>query len=161
MKSTKFVDDHAEIIRNRAIGYMPRRNGGFLIDSAVNDLIGDGGLYSTVEDMLRWNKNFETGQVGGPEFLKTMLAIGKLNNGKELEYASGLVLTRYRGLNTVTHGGANHAYWNGFIRFPDQQFAVVCMCNTFTNTQDITRQIATLYLGDKMKDDAAAVSSSP
>src|SRR5438132_4852033 len=62
MKSAKYVDDHAQIIKQRAIGYMPRRSGGFLIDTAVNDLIGDGGLYSTVEDMLRWNRNFDTGQ---------------------------------------------------------------------------------------------------
>ncbi|PYS82304.1 MAG: penicillin-binding protein, partial [Acidobacteria bacterium] len=65
MKSAKYVDDHAQIIKNRAIGYMPRKSGGFLIDSAVNDLIGDGGLYMTVEDLLRWNHNFDTGQVGG------------------------------------------------------------------------------------------------
>jgi len=159
MKSAKYVDDHAQIIRNRAIGYMPRQTGGFLIDSAVNDLIGDGGLYMTVEDLLRWNHNFDTGQVGGPEFLKTMLTIGKLNNGKEPGYASGLFITTYRGLNTVAHGGANHAYWNDFIRFPDQQFAVVCMCNTFTNTQKITRAIAALYLGDKMKDETPAADS--
>ena len=158
MKSAKYVDDHAQIIRNRAIGYMPRQTGGFLIDSAVNDLIGDGGLYMTVEDLLRWNHNFDTGQVGGPEFLKTMLTIGKLNNGKDLGYASGLSITRYRGLTTVGHGGANHAYWNDFIRFPDQQFAVVCMCNTFTNTQNLTREIATLYLGDKMKDETPAAA---
>ena len=159
MKSAKYVDDHAQIIKNRAIGYMPRKSGGFLIDSAVNDLIGDGGLYMTVEDLLRWNHNFDTGQVGGPEFLKTMLTIGKLNNGKEPGYASGLFITTYRGLNTVAHGGANHAYWNDFIRFPDQQFAVVCMCNTFTNTQNITRAIAALYLGDKMKDETPAADS--
>ena len=44
------------------------------------------------------------------------------------------------------------------IRFPDQQFAVVCMCNTFTNTQNITRAIAALYLGDQMKDETPAGS---
>ncbi len=159
MKSAKYVDDHAQIIKGRAIGYMPRKAGGFLIDSAVNDLIGDGGLYMTVEDLLRWNHNFDTGQVGGPEFLKGMLTIGKLNNGKEPGYASGLFITRFRGLKTVGHGGANHAYWNDFIRFPDQQFAVACMCNTFTNTQNITREIATLYLGDQMKDETQAADS--
>jgi CubicO group peptidase (beta-lactamase class C family) len=159
MKNTKFVDDHAELIKNRAVGYMPRRSGGFLIDSGVNDLIGDGGLYSTIEDMLRWNHNFDTGQVGGPEFLKTMLTLGKLNSGKTFGYASGLSLLKYRGLDTVGHGGANHAYWNDSLRFPDQQFAVVCMCNTFTDTSNLTREIAKVYLGDKMTDDPAATDS--
>ena len=161
MTNTKFVDDHAELIRNRSIGYLPRRNGGFLIDSAVNDLIGDGGLYSTVEDLLRWNNNFDTGRVGGPEFLKAMLTIGKLNSGKELGYASGLSISKYRSLNIVTHAGANHAYWNDFIRFPEEHLAVVCMCNTFTTAQSLTRQVATIYLGDKMKADPNTTSSPP
>jgi len=54
-----------------------------LIDSAVNDLIGDGGLYMTWKILSDGITTSNTGQVGGPEFLKTMLTIGKLNNGKE------------------------------------------------------------------------------
>ena len=160
MKSTQYLDDHAEIVKHRAIGYYPRRSGGFFIDAATLDVVGDGGLFSTVEDLLRWNHNFDTGQVGGPEFLKTMLTIGKLNDGRTAGYASGLFLERYRSLNTVGHGGSLHAYQTDFLRFPDEQFAVVCLCNTQSNPAGLTRQIAQLYLGDKMKDNPPLTSRS-
>ena len=77
----------------------------------------------------------------------------------DIEYASGLTIGKYRGLNAVAHGGANHGYRSDFISLPEQQFAVACLRNTFTNAQRITRAIADLYLGGQMKDNTPDADS--
>jgi len=61
-------------------------------------------------------------------------------------------------MSTVGHGGGLHAYRADFLRFPNQQFAVVCLCNTESDPKAPARQIARIYLSGKMKDDSASTS---
>jgi hypothetical protein len=58
MKNTFFHDDFCEIVKNRAIGYSSKESGGFRIDISIFDAVGDGGVYTTVEDLYRWDANF-------------------------------------------------------------------------------------------------------
>jgi CubicO group peptidase (beta-lactamase class C family) len=151
MKNTHYHDDHTEIVKNRAVGYTPRKGGGYSIDSATLDVVGDGGLFSTVEDLSLWDRNFYTSQVGGPSFVKTLLSPGRLNNGTNLNYAFGLDLDAWRGLNFVEHSGSLRGYATDFIRFPEHQLSIVCLCNTSAARPGIlVREIAAVYLGDKM-----------
>ena len=160
MSHTQFVDDHGLIVRNRAIGYLPKKGGGFFKDANVCGLIGDGGVYTTPEDLLRWDQNFDTGQVGGPEFLKLMLQPVKLRSGKEYGYGGGLYLRKYRGLDMVGHGGGSSAYLADFRRFPGQHLAVATLCNTRVNPAALDQKIADLYLGREFKEAAVADDSS-
>ncbi len=63
-------------------------------------MAGPSGLFSTVGDLARWDENFYTGEVGGPALLAQMQKKGKLINGKEIKYASGL-----ESVNTVAQDG--------------------------------------------------------
>jgi hypothetical protein len=90
-----------------------------------------------------------------------MLTPGVLNSGKKLGYASGLSIAEYKGLKTVGHGGADAGYRADFVRFPEQQFSFVCLCNiSNANPGLLTRQVAELYLADKMKQDPPAPKKS-
>jgi hypothetical protein len=112
---------------------------------------------TTVEDLALWDENFYNPRVGGPEVIKQMLERGKLNNGEMLDYASGLSIGTYRGLNTVDHGGADAGYRADLIRFPDQHFSAACLCNLATaNPSDLTRKVAEIYLAKEMKPAEAA-----
>ncbi len=62
MRSTRFQHDHTAPIPGRAIGYI-RRSETWRIANSLLDVVGDGGMYSTVDDMLRWATAFER-----PEF---------------------------------------------------------------------------------------------
>ena len=89
--------------------------------------------------------------------MKQMLERGKLNNGEQIDYASGLSIGTYRGLNTVDHGGADAGYRADLIRFPDQHFSAACLCNLSTaNPSDLTRKVADIYLAKEMKPAEAA-----
>ena len=151
MKSTHFRDDHAEIVKNIAYGYAPDKDR-FKLSVTNFDTVGATSLMTTVEDLALWDENFYNPRVGGPELIKQMLERGKLNNGEELDYASGLFIGKYRGLNTVDHGGADAGYRADLIRFPDQHFSAACLCNLATaNPSNLTRKVADIYLAREMK----------
>jgi Beta-lactamase len=151
MNSTHFRDDHAEIVKNFAEGYEPAKDA-FRISITNFDTTGATSLLTTVEDLARWDQNFYDPRVGGMGLVQQMLERGKLNNGNQLDYASGLVMGTYRGLNTVGHGGGDAGYRSYMIRFPDQHLSVMCLCNLATaNPSALTRKVAEIYLAKEMK----------
>src|SRR5687768_10205444 len=64
MNSSAFRDDHTLLVRNRALAYARGGDGAWHINVPGFDVVGDGGLYTTVEDLTRWARNFDDGTVG-------------------------------------------------------------------------------------------------
>ncbi|MGA9770841.1 MAG: serine hydrolase [Blastocatellia bacterium] len=158
MKHTRFNDDHTEIIENRAQGYGPRQGGGFSISVSPLDMVGDGNVVTTVEDLFLWDQNFYRNKLGkgGQQLINEALKTGVLNSGEKLEYAAGIFITKYKGLNEASHGGAFVGYRAGILRFPDQQFSVACECNLATiDPMTLAHRVADIYLADQFKQEAA------
>src|SRR5580692_4561808 len=134
MTHTRFYDDHSVVVPGRIPAYEPRPGGGFRIDWSTNfDKVGDGGLMSSVSDLLLWDRNFYDNKLGKGTLLKEMQTQGVLNNGKKIEYALGLFISAYRGLPIVEHGGALFGYRTELLRFPQQKFSVITLCNLGTS----------------------------
>ena len=148
MTHTLFYDDNALVVPNRVAAYGPGKNGNFQVDwSTTYDLVGGGGLMSNLDDLLLWDRNFYSNKLGKGTLLKELLSHGVLNNDNQINYAMGLSLGDYRGLPTVEHNGALFGYRTGFLRFPQQRFSVIVLCNlSSTNTESLSHQIADLYL---------------
>jgi len=72
---------------------------------------------------------------------------GVLNNGKQIEYGLGLEISTYRGLPIVEHGGALFGYRTELLRFPQQKFSVITLCNLGTSSPgNLANQVADIYL---------------
>jgi hypothetical protein len=153
MEHTHFRDDHAEIVKHIAYGYEEGKGRDVFRLSVTNfDTVGATSLLTTVEDLARWDENFYNPKVGGAALVEQQLLRGKLNSGKELDYASGLVHGKYRGLPTVDHGGADAGYRAELLRFPEQHFSVACLCNQAeTNPSQLAHKVADVYLADQFK----------
>jgi CubicO group peptidase (beta-lactamase class C family) len=155
MRNTRFRDDHRGVTKNLALSYIPTTQGirHMLI---AGGYAGPAGLMTTAGDLALWDNNFYTGQIGGHETIERMLAAGKLANGREINYASGLNVGRYRGLKSVEHSGEDAGYQADFLQCPEQKFSVVVLSN-FGGFDAVStaRQIADLYLENDIK--AAAV----
>ncbi len=154
MTSTHFRDDHAEIVKHIAYGYEAGKGRNAYRLSVTNfDTVGATSLLTTVEDLARWDENFYNPRVGGPSLVAQQLQRGKLNSGKELNYAFALEHGKYRGLPTVDHGGADAGYRADLLRFPEQHFSVACLCNQAdTNPSELTRKVADIYLAEQLKE---------
>ncbi|HEX8836102.1 MAG TPA: serine hydrolase domain-containing protein [Candidatus Acidoferrum sp.] len=118
------------------------------------DMVGGGGLMSSVDDHQLWDRNFYDNKLGKGTLLKEMQTQGVLNNGKQIQYALGLFISKYRGLPIVAHDGANFGYRTMLLRFPQQRLSVICLCNLGTsNPIRLSYQVADLYLGGQLAPD--------
>jgi CubicO group peptidase (beta-lactamase class C family) len=153
MTQTQFRDSHTSLIANRALAYdANEKRGGYTLNVSYFEQTGDGAVHTSVEDLLKWDENFYTGQIGGKIFLAELQEHGKLNNGKVLDYAKGLNVAEYRGLHTVRHGGSWGGYRAELLRFPDQHFSVACLCNVGNaNPARRANEVADVYLASLMK----------
>jgi hypothetical protein len=130
MKNSLFYDNNRDLIRNKAFSYQKNKEGW---DNLINrfDLVGSGGVYSTVEDMNLWDQNFYNNKLGKGEqaIIDKMHQEGVLNNGESIDYAFAVVNGSYKGLRTVSHGGSLAGYRAVQLRFPDQRFTVTILAN--------------------------------
>jgi CubicO group peptidase (beta-lactamase class C family) len=99
MTHTHFQDDYGSLVKNRAYSYYTQE-GGYKYIALSYSTVGPTSLFTTVEDLARWDQNFYDGRVGGEMVLDKMQAKGQLNNGRDINYASGLVIDEYRGLSS-------------------------------------------------------------
>jgi len=152
MNNTHFHDDPNMIVKNRAYGYSPKKEDGYRLDILRLKVIGDLGVFTTIEDFLKWDQNFYENKLGdGTQNLINMMQTrGKLNNGEVIPYAFGLNISHYGGLKLVSHGGSAVGYQAQYMQFPDQRFSVVILSNLSNfSTGRIARKIADLYLADQ------------
>jgi CubicO group peptidase (beta-lactamase class C family) len=150
MKDTHFHDSHTEIVPLRATAYAPLpRDAGFRIDMSGFEQTGDGAVFTSVEDFVLWDRNFESKAVGGEGLISELLKRGKLNNGETLDYALGLVHANYKGLKLVEHGGSWAGYRAAYVRAPEERLSVACLCNfANANPGQYARRVLDVYLAD-------------
>ena len=153
MTHTLFYDDNKRVVPNRVAAYDPGEKGDFLVDwSTSYDIVGGGGLLSSVDDLLLWDQNFYVDKLGNGTLPRELQSHGVLNNGNHIDYALGLSLGDYRGLPIVEHNGALFGYSAAFLRFPQQKFSAIVLCNVSNaNPETLARKIADLYLAADFK----------
>ena len=158
MTHTQWRDDFTRVVRNRATAYAPSA-GGYRQDMPFTNMVGNGGLLSTMHDLLLWNENLDRPKVGGPAFTQTMEAGMRLTNGRTIPYALGLVNGTHDGVREVAHGGATAGYRTYLARYPEQHVSVAVWCsNASANPTMLARQVADLVL---VKPERAASAARP
>jgi CubicO group peptidase (beta-lactamase class C family) len=147
MTSTTIIETHGEVVKNRAYGYhgtYPK----FELRMPNYDLTGPTNLQTTVEDLMRWDRNFDLKTVGGDAAFSAMQASVPISEG--LGYGFGLYIGTENGYRVLEHDGRDAGYRAHLIRFPDQQLGVALLCNLAlhdTSTRDLVREVAAVYLG--------------
>lgn len=118
MHATAFVDDPATIIPNRALSYENNKN-------ATQNVytLGDGGLFTNVNDMAKWAANFYK----APSTLMT--TPGKLNDGTSITYAMGIDVLPDRGNKRFIHNGGLAGYRTLIMIYPDLKLGLFIFGN--------------------------------
>lgn len=107
---------------------------------------------TTVDDLLRWDQNFYSNRLGTGALVQELEAPGILNDGNKITYSMGLIPGNYRGLPTIEHNGSMFGYRADFLRFPDQRFTVICLCNVSNgDPEEKSRQVADIYLKSEIQ----------
>lgn len=154
MLHSKIYDDRRMIMKNRAVGHVRLTDGGVGAWRPTYEIVGDGALLTSVQDMALWERNFLTPSLGrDPQgLIETLTTRGRLNDGSTTEYGFGLGIDEYRGLSTVEHSGNIPGYAIQLLRFPKQRFSVQVMCNQGRlPAGPLARSVADVYLEDEFK----------
>jgi len=129
MERSMFLDDTRRLVPNRAWGY--EQNHHDQIENMIMrfDLVGSGGLYTTVGDLAIWNNHFDHPKLGSPQFLKKLLTTGRLNDGEDTKYAFAIRRDRFLGREVIGHSGSLGGYRAQFTRFPEDALTIIILSN--------------------------------
>ncbi|WP_240725128.1 serine hydrolase domain-containing protein [Mangrovimicrobium sediminis] len=131
MNSTFFADQPTEIVKHRAYGYKRNRDGVFVNDMTNLFWVGDGGLHTNLEDMLKWDRNFYQPQVG-PKPAELIAMMNRPNSDhrtRKWRYANGQFVGESRGLLAYTHDGGWLGTSTFYRRYPAVETSLIVLCN--------------------------------
>ena len=149
MEHTHFHNDHTRIVKYRASGYVPDPRDGYRISMTTLDMIGDGGIFTTIKDLKIWDDAFYNSTVLSKSFWEMMTRQGILNNGEQIDYASGLFIGNYKGLKMIRHGGAFVGFRAEMLRFPEQHVTIAILANrSDARPSSLANKVADIVLKD-------------
>ena len=117
-------DSSTTIIARRAAGYRPGPNG--LVNAAYLDMslpFSAGALYSTTEDLLRWEQALFGGKVLKPASLE------KMTTPFKNDYALGVSVRQKDGRRVVEHNGGINGFNTFLAFFPESHVTVAVLGN--------------------------------
>lgn len=147
MVNTLFYDDHEKIVPNRAYSYNKIDSLSYKKSVLSYANVGATSLFTTVEDLSQWAMNFQNLKVGDKGIIEKMNTPTILNNGKTIGGALGQFVDEYKGVQEISHGGADAGYRSFFARYPEQDLAVIVFSNDGSfNSGGLARQVADVFL---------------
>jgi hypothetical protein len=140
-------DTNKMLIANRAAGYMPGENGltnaEFMNMSAAYSA---GALYSTTEDLLKWEKGVFNGK------LLTAASLKKMTMPYKSDYAFGVLVSESRGKRVIQHNGFIQGFYSKLAYYPDAKITVAVLSNIgSTAPEEIVAAIGAIAQGDVIK----------
>ena len=146
MTKTEWRDDFTRTVKGRATAYT-MADGAWHQQMPFENIHGNGGLLTTVGDLLRWNQALDSGTIAGLDALETQ---GVLSNGRKIEYALGLSVTQLRGLREVSHSGATAGYRAYLARYPETGVSVALLCNAGNANPGLATRAAGIFMADRL-----------
>jgi len=121
--SVAFVGDQ-NIIPHRAFGYNVENNVTTFSDqSMTSSVLGDGGIYSSVSDMYKWDQALYNFDLVGDAWMDSAFTPWLKN------YGCGWRIEDYKGLKRVSHTGSTCGFRTDYQRFPKSEFSVIILTN--------------------------------
>jgi len=155
MTNTFFVDEPEKVIKNRAIAYQEENENRFVLNHFFNSaVIGDAGLYTNLEDLIKWSNNLTSGTVGGKELIAKITTPGRLNSGAITNYGGGIYNQNHydiEGLPSVRHAGVYAGFRSLYYKFLNQDVVFIILSNNAdTNVWAHLDQLTPLFLEDEI-----------
>jgi len=144
MNQSFFNDDVNDVVRNRVDGYHQNDDGRYSIFMTNLSWVGDGGVYTNLDDWFNWDQNFYHNVLGttGEELVHRMEQAYSVSGN----YAWGQEVETYRGLKQLAHTGSWVGFTTYYVRYPEHRTSVVVFCNSNVVTADDLMEIRDLVL---------------
>lgn len=151
MKNTVAYEKNISEVPNRAFGYTVLKDTILFTDqSTTSAVLGDGGIYSSIHDMMIWEQSLRTNKILSKETLeKIFKPEGTLPSGTESIYGFGWRIDTHKNLLRTHHAGSTKGFRNMFHRIPGKKFAVLILTNInqdSTNLFPIAEKLTDMFL---------------
>jgi len=142
MSATVAFVDGVTTVTDRALGYKVTDSGVEYADqSAWSAVLGDGGVYSSVLDLAKWDQALYSGGL-----LSQSLRAASLKPGLE-NYGFGFRIDEYNSHKRIHHSGSTSGFRNHMQQFPDERLTIIILTNRAApDVMPLAEQIADLYL---------------
>ena len=134
----------SDTISRRAYGYSPRGGAFVPTDQSVTSAtLGDGGIYTNVDDMTRWDQALYGPELVAAATMELATTPPQLPAGAQTEYGFGWFVDRYRGEKRWRHTGETSGFRNVILRFPGRRLTIIILTNRSSGEpQAIAERIA-------------------
>jgi CubicO group peptidase (beta-lactamase class C family) len=146
MHRTVAYEKGISTVEERAYGHSKTETGFIQTDQSVTSaVLGDGGIYTSVEDLAKWDQELRECQLISPSLRLQSFTPGTLNDGTPLKYGFGWKIDLYKGIPSVFHTGETRGFRNAILRLPDRQLTIIILTNRNEGEPiEIARKIADL-----------------
>jgi CubicO group peptidase (beta-lactamase class C family) len=148
MRNTVAYQEGVSMVPHRAYGHSRDSTGWRRTDqSNTSAVLGDGGVYTSVDDMVQWSRALDRHSLVSAETQQLAWTDVTLADGRPSGYGFGWFVARAGGRLTVWHTGETRGFRNAIVKLPDEGLTVVVL----TNRNDsppiaIARRLAEYFL---------------
>lgn len=135
-------------VKHRAYGYTLQDSTFVFTDqSPTSAVLGDGGIYSSIVDLFKWDQALYTDKLVALATLQQAFTPGQLANGAALDYGFGWRIDTYKGHRRVYHTGSTEGFRTIIQRYPDDQFTVIILTNrSDPELSELANRLTDIYL---------------
>jgi len=130
MNQTLAYEAGLGVVPNRAFGHTFATNGWQRTDqSLTSSVLGDGGIYSSVTDLAKWDAALYKHKLVSESTLRTAFTPHITTDKPGRSYGFGWYLTEHRGVKQIYHSGESRGFRTRLARFPEKKFTVIILAN--------------------------------
>ena len=148
MNNTLAYEQGLSVVANRAFGHSQRSNVWQRTDQSLSSaVLGDGGIYSSVTDLFKWDQALYKSKLVSEPMLRVAFSPATPTDKPGIGYGFGWYITEYRGLKEIFHSGSTIGFRTRLARFPDKNFSVIILANRAdAKLDELPHKIADLIL---------------
>lgn len=130
MAGSVAFEEGISTIQNRAYGYLGSGNEFVFGDQSLTSaVLGDGGIYSSINDMFKWDQVLYTNSLLLQEYILEAMTSATLEDGSQTGYGFGWRIDSYLNRFRVGHTGSTRGFRNVYHRYPDDALSVIILTN--------------------------------
>jgi CubicO group peptidase (beta-lactamase class C family) len=131
MHHLTFDDDRFVVMEDRVFSYErdSTRPFGYKQNLGNANTVGDGGVYGSTAELLRWEREWHRQWADKSSLLHAMLQASPLRDGTVPSYRFGLEITQRKGHDVVFHGGGLWGFGALILRLPHERVSIVHLAN--------------------------------
>ena len=126
MQTTVAFEDGVSTVPVRAYGYSAGGGAWTRTDqSSTSAVLGDGGIYSSIDDLAKWDAALYDDRLLREESRKLAFTPATHTDNPSIDYAFGWRVTG----ETLWHSGETRGFRNVIIRYPERKLTVIVLTN--------------------------------